>query len=549
MNKNVLALAVCSLLTACGGSGGGSGGAGGGVGPKDFTLSGSVSGLTGTLDLINTNNQETVSIAGNSFAFSQKLADQEQYDINLASAADGQQLCEVIDGTGVVAAASVTDIEIVCRDWVDGATTLDAGVATARYPKIASVADEIHVTWYDESIGSWIFKRSYDDANGWAAAAPYAEAAGYAQNSHEFVANNQGQSMFTYKTSVPYYTYEFIFASDTLDVTQTNFSSQGERDEYAIDIDEQGHVLLVWVAPDDLVLTEKSLYYRYFDGSWGSKGKLETNTTGDVRNPVVKFTGNGIAVAAWEFATHPGPVGSAIYDAIKVASFDASKAADKWTADSSVDTANGGCGQVVTKSIDIDVTEDGTPAVAWMQGNGQCDSNDFKQPLLISKLEESTWSAPINISGIDSSSSHAKILALAGNKILAAYNDNDKTYAKTCDLTTDVCTSATDLAAQFREIQSLAKDKNNNVMAAWLGLDAASNPQDLYVNRYDAVNDSWSAMSKINNDTVGQADIAVLDNDFVLTWSENVDLSSSIVSTKAVSTTRWSVFAKEFVTQ
>jgi hypothetical protein len=91
MNKNVLALAICSLLTACGGgsSGGAAGGetgsAGGtggtGVGPKNYTLSGSVSGLTGNLDLINTKNQETVSIAGNSFAFSRKLADQAQYDI------------------------------------------------------------------------------------------------------------------------------------------------------------------------------------------------------------------------------------------------------------------------------------------------------------------------------------------------------------------------------------------------------------------------------------------------------------------------------------
>lgn len=84
---------------------------------------------------------------------------------------------------------------------------------------------------------------------------------------------------------------------------------------------------------------------------------------------MVKFTGNCTAIAAWVFATHPGP--GPIYNGVQVASFDARKASNQWTADSSIDTTNGGCAQVV-----------------------------------------------------DSSSTSAKILALTGNKILAAYNDN-----------------------------------------------------------------------------------------------------------------------------
>ena len=227
-----------------------------------------------------------------------------------------------------------------------------------------------------------------------------------------------------------------------------------------------------------------------------------------------------------------------------VASFDASKANNKWTADSPIDTANGGCAQVVTKSIDIDITETGTPTVAWMQGNGQCGTGAFKQPLQISKFAQSTWSAPINISGIDSSSSSAEIIALADNKILAVYNDSIKTFAKTCDLTTDVCSSAVELSADLKEVQSLAKDKNNNVMAAWISGD------DAYVNRYDVVNDSWSVMSKINNDPVGDAEVAALDGDFVVTWSENVDISSSLrIVPLAFIPLRWTVFAKEFKTQ
>lgn len=569
MNKNLLALAVCSLLTACGGSGGGSGsdsagdepvvdggtdggtdgGADGGTAPtQDFSLSGSVSGLTGTLDLINTSNQESISIAGNSFAFSQKLANQAQYDIKLASAADGQQLCEVINAVGTVAAANVTDIEIICRDWVPAATTLNDGTATAKYPKITRVDDALEVMWYDQQIGSWLFKRAYDTANGWGDVSLYASVGPYRVNSHKFVANSQGESMVTYKASRPHMTGEFIFASESLDLSTSNFSDQGRSYNYDIAIDEQGHVLLVWVEHDDLVPAEKSVYYRYFDGSWGPEVKVETNATGDARNPVVKFTGNGTAVVAWEFGLHPGPGPSTgiTYDSVHVASFDASKASNKWTADSPVDTANGGCGQVVAKSLDIDVTEDGIPTVAWMQGNGQCGTVDFKQPLQISKFAQSTWSAPINISGVDSSSSSAEIIALTGNKIIAAYNDGAKTFAKTCDMTTDVCSPALELSADLKEVQSLAKDKNNNVMAAWIGGD------DAYVNRYDVVNDEWSIMNKINTDTAGNAEVAALDGDFVVTWSEYSDLSpssSAKFSPLSVATNRWTVFAKEFKTQ
>jgi hypothetical protein len=552
MNKNVLALAVCSLLTACGGGGGGGatdGTGGAGVGPKDFTLSGSVSGLTGTLDLINTSNQETVSIAGNSFTFSQKLADQAQYDINLASVADGQQLCEVIDGAGSVAAASVTDIEIVCRDWVAATTTLNSGAAEARYPKIARVDDALEVVWFDRQIGAWLFKRAYDAANGWDELAFHSSVDGYRVNSHNVVANNQGESMVTYQSTHPHYGGEFIYASNSLDLSAGSSTEHGRSDSHDIAIDEQGHVLMVWVKPDDLVSTENSVYYKYFDGSWGHEVKLETNTTGGAKHPVVKFTGNGTAVVAWAFTTHFVGPGVAVYDGVQVASFDASKASNKWTADSSVDTANGGCALVVDRSIDIDVTEDGTPTVAWMQGNGQCGSGAYKQPMQISKLEQSTWSAPINISGVDSSSSNGEIIALAGNKILAVYNDSIKTFAKTCDMTTDICSSAVELSADFKEVQSLAKDKNNNVMAAWIS------GGDAYVNRYDVVNDSWSVMSKINYDTVGNAEVAALDGDFVVTWSENVYLFStppslsSLRSLRAADPTRWTVFAKEFTAQ
>jgi hypothetical protein len=546
MNKNVLALAVCSLLTACGGEGDGSGGAGDsigtGTGPKDFTLSGSVSGLTGTLDLFNTKNQETVSIAGNSFAFSQKLADQEQYDISLASKADGQQLCEVVNGAGVVAAASVTDIEIVCRDWVAAATNLNvvssadsSSAGDVRWPKITRVDDALEVTWYGWTpLGYWISKRPYT-TDGWGAEGLWikpSELTGYQDDSHKLVANTKGDSMLTFNAQ------SSIIARDSVALLGPSYSNQAGDYEYNVDIDEQGHVLLVWVAPDDLVPSEQSLYYKYFDGSWGTEVKVETNATGNVKNPVVKFIGNGVAVAAWEFATHPSTGLSYTYDGIQVSSFDASKTTDQWTADSSVDTANGTCGLVIAKSIEIDVTEDGTPAVAWMQGDGQCGSASLKQPLQISKLEQSSWSAPINVSGVDSLATSAKILSLTGNEILAAYNNNGKTYAKTCDMTTGVCASATELAAQDREIQSLAKDKNNNVMAAWLERDTADNPKDLYVNTYNASNDSWSVMGKINNDTVDISNnVAALDEEFVVTWAEYIFPG------------RWAIFAKEFKAQ
>ncbi len=543
MNKSVLALGVCSLLTACGGSSGG--GATGGVGPKDFTLSGSVSGLTGTLDLINVSNQETVSIAGNSFAFTQKLANKEQYDINLASAADGQQLCEVIDGSGLVNAANVTDIEIVCRDWVAAATTLNSETAEARYPEIVRVDDALEVMWYESGVISFLQRRAYEAASGWEASSTlYTVFDSYLANSHTLVANSQGESMVAHIGAVPNRTGNYVWASDSIDLSSGNFTDiERTSDSYAMDIDEQGHVILVWV--DTETSGEESIFYSYFDGTWGPEIELETNITGDARHPVVKFTGNGTAVAAWEFGEYPTDASSLKYDGVQVASFDASKAGNKWTADTAIDTADGGCGLVRENSINIEITDAGMPTVAWMQGD--CVSGNVQHPLQISKLVQSTWSAPINIS-VNSSSSDAKIIALTADKIMATYNDGAKTYAQTCDLTTDTCSSATELSAEFRAIQSLAKDKNNNVMAAWIDGD------DAYVNRYDVANDEWSVMSKINTDTVGNAKVAALDGDFVVTWSEYRDLSSASLSSLkmtplAATTNRWTVFAKEFKAQ
>ena len=75
-------------------------------------------------------------------------------------------------------------------------------------------------------------------------------------------------------------------------------------------------------------------------------------------------------------------------------------------------------------------------------------------------------------------------------------------------------------------------------MAAWLERDTADKPKDLYVNTYNASNDSWSVMGKVNNGTVDISNnVAALDEEFVVTWAERVFPN------------RWAIFAKEFKAQ
>lgn len=82
------------------------------VGPG-FTIGGTVTGLHGTLVLLNNGSDDVVLDGSGSFLFSRRAQDGESYAVTILEQPEGQE-CEVVDGTGVVSAN--VRVKVICSD-------------------------------------------------------------------------------------------------------------------------------------------------------------------------------------------------------------------------------------------------------------------------------------------------------------------------------------------------------------------------------------------------------------------------------------------------
>ncbi len=82
---------------------------------SSFTVGGTVSGLAGT-GLVLRNRTENLSVAANgTFTFSSALASGTAYDVTVRTEpSDPTQTCTVLNGSGTVGAADVTDVDVTC---------------------------------------------------------------------------------------------------------------------------------------------------------------------------------------------------------------------------------------------------------------------------------------------------------------------------------------------------------------------------------------------------------------------------------------------------
>lgn len=88
-----------------------------------YTISGTVSGLSGTLVLQNNGADDLAITADGSFTFSTTIADDEVYDVTVKTN-PASQVCLVKDNQGVVAGANVSNIQVQCAsdtNWVQDA--------------------------------------------------------------------------------------------------------------------------------------------------------------------------------------------------------------------------------------------------------------------------------------------------------------------------------------------------------------------------------------------------------------------------------------------
>lgn len=104
------------LLAACGGSGGD--GNGGGSNTETYTVSASVTGLTGTGLVLQNNGGDNLATSNNaSVTFAIKLPDGAAYSVTvLTQPINPAQTCAVTNGNGTVAGANVTTPVVTCTD-------------------------------------------------------------------------------------------------------------------------------------------------------------------------------------------------------------------------------------------------------------------------------------------------------------------------------------------------------------------------------------------------------------------------------------------------
>ncbi len=104
---SMLFFGIALILTGCGGS------SGGGDGISDYSIGGTVSGLSGTVVLQNNGGDNLSITADGAFTFSTALADGSGYNITVKIQPDGQT-CRVSNGTGIISGEDVTDVTVTC---------------------------------------------------------------------------------------------------------------------------------------------------------------------------------------------------------------------------------------------------------------------------------------------------------------------------------------------------------------------------------------------------------------------------------------------------
>ncbi len=108
---SMLFLGIALILTGCG-SGGGGGGGGGGT-ATDYTIGGTVNGLSGTLVLQNNGGDDFTITSDGTFTFATAIADGSDYNVTVKAQPSGQS-CFVTNGSGTVSGAGVTDVTVDC---------------------------------------------------------------------------------------------------------------------------------------------------------------------------------------------------------------------------------------------------------------------------------------------------------------------------------------------------------------------------------------------------------------------------------------------------
>src|SRR5205809_6960629 len=101
----VVSAIVVGIAVSCGGGSGGCP-----SGPATYTVSGALTGATGTV-VLKLNGGSDVSMANGPFTFTTMLANGATYNVQVVDASDH---CTVTDGAGTIVAASIANVAVAC---------------------------------------------------------------------------------------------------------------------------------------------------------------------------------------------------------------------------------------------------------------------------------------------------------------------------------------------------------------------------------------------------------------------------------------------------
>ena len=127
-----ITLLVALALASCGGGGGGAAGGS----STSYTISATVTGLTGTGLVLQNNAADNRAVAANgSVTFATGLASGAAYNVTVSAAPGAPaQLCTVTSGSGIVAAGNISNIAVTCQNTAIAAYVVNlSGNSISQY--------------------------------------------------------------------------------------------------------------------------------------------------------------------------------------------------------------------------------------------------------------------------------------------------------------------------------------------------------------------------------------------------------------------------------
>jgi len=303
-------LVTLVLIVACGGNNGD----GGNDEPNEYSVGGSVTGLSGTLIVKNNGTDEKALTTNEPFTFPTKMSNDSTYLVTVYSE-PLEQTCVVSNSSGVVNSANVDDIEINClnKSWAHPSDTNDffsPDVGDAAFPQVAmDISGNAIIVW---SQGGRIFKSEFRNST-WnhPVSSDYISPTGTASKP-SVAMNDFGYAIIVWQQSdgsnIQIFKSEYkdgiwVHPSSLTD----NITPDGTDASYArVAIDNNGDAIIVWQQEntEDPIVTEVFMS-GFRDSTWNHPEDLDDHINPDnpgmnCSSPKVTMDNLGNAIIVWE---------------------------------------------------------------------------------------------------------------------------------------------------------------------------------------------------------------------------------------------------------